>query len=82
MKQQDIAIIIVIVFVASVSSFLISNKFISPGDKTEKAEVVTKINSQFDTAGAKNINPDAINPTVRIEIGDNENAQPFTNGDR
>ena len=79
MKQQDVAILIIIVFVTGIFAFFISGKFISPSDKKEKAEVVVAITDEFNAPSADVFNSTAINPTVRIEIAPNNNAQPFSN---
>ena len=79
MKQQDIAILIIIVFIAGIASFVVANKFVAPS-KEEKAEKVSAISKDFNTGNASNINESSINPAVRIEIAPNNNEQPFTNG--
>jgi hypothetical protein len=79
MKQQDIAVIIVIIFFAGIFSFLVSNKFISPSDKKLNAEVVEEIQSDLMFPDKTVFNAEAINPTVRIQIAPSSNAQPFNN---
>ncbi len=79
MKQQDIAILIIIVFFAGIASFFVASKFVAP-HKEVKAETVTAISKDFNTNNASNINTDSINPTVRIEIAPTNNEQPFNNG--
>jgi hypothetical protein len=79
MKQQDIAVIIVIIFFAGIFSFLVSNKFISPSDKKLNAEVVEEIQSDLMVPDKTVFNAEAINPTVRIQIAPSSNAQPFNN---
>lgn len=78
MKQQDIAIIIVIVFIASILSFFASNKFIAPAEK-RTAETVSRVTSEFNLPDNKVFNDTAINPTVKIEISPSDNGQPFEN---
>lgn len=82
MKQQDIAILIIIIFFAGIFSFVVSSNFITPSDQKEKVEKVQPISSEFSTQNAENINSDAINPTVRIEINPQDNAQPFNSSGR
>jgi hypothetical protein len=79
MKQQDIAILIIIVFFASIFSFVVSNKYISPSDEKLSAETVSAIVPEFSIPDKTVFNSDAINPTVRIEIAPITNPQPFTN---
>lgn len=77
MKQQDIAILIVVVFFAGILSFVVSGKFINSDNKQRTAEVVSAITSEFPLPDSAIFNSDAINPTVRIEIAPNSNNQPF-----
>lgn len=82
MKQQDVAILIIIVFITGVFSFIVGNKFVTPSDKKEKVEVVTPISKDFNAGNVNNINENSINPTVKIEIAPNNNTQPFINGEQ
>lgn len=79
MKQQDIAIVIVIIFFAGIVSFVVSSKFITTGSKNLQAEVVTEISPSFTLPDDSVFNSAAKNPTVRIEIAPVTNPQPFTN---
>lgn len=79
MKQQDVAILIIIVFFAGIFSFVVSNKFVSPNSKKEKVEVVAPIVAEFKTPDAAIFNTESLNPAVRIEIAPNNNTQPFAN---
>lgn len=82
MKQQDIAVVIVIVFFAGIFSFFISNKFFSTNNNLQEGEVVQAISSEFTIPESKYFNSDSINPTVKIEISPNNNKEPFTNEDQ
>jgi hypothetical protein len=78
MKQKDIALILVIVFLSGVISFILSNKFISPPDHKEKAAKVEPITAEFIQPNTKYFNDQSINPTRTITIGDNnDNKQPI-----
>jgi len=81
MKQKDIVLIIVVVFISGVASYLISNAlFGSAKNKVTKVEVVQKITSDFnDKPDPKYFNSDSIDPTQLIQIGNNSNTQPFNN---
>lgn len=79
MKQQDIAIVIVIVFFAGIFSFIVSSKFITPSNEKLTAETVGPIDSNFTVPDNSMFNAEAINPTVRIEIAPGDNGQPFSN---
>jgi len=79
MKQKDIALIIIIVFVSAVASFFISNAlFASPENRQQKVEVVEAITSDFPKPSGKYFNSDSIDPTQLIQIGNSTNPDPFT----
>lgn len=78
MKQKDIALIIIIVFISGVASFFISNSILtSPKNRQQKVEVVEAISSNFPTPNTKYFNTQAINPTELIQIGTSTNPNPF-----
>ena len=78
MKQKDIALIIVIVFMSGVISFLASQwVFARPADRQQKAEVVDVITSDFPPPDTKYFNTTSINPTQLIQIGNSSNPNPF-----
>ena len=79
MKQKDIALILVIVFVSAVISLLISNMlFASPKKRQEQVEVVQPISSDFPAPDKRYFNEKAFNPTKTITIGQNNNTDPFS----
>lgn len=78
MKQKDIALIIVIVAISGIVSFLISGRlFASPSDRQQTAEVVDTLTSDFNTPDSKYFNTNAIDPSPVIQIGNNNNQNPF-----
>lgn len=77
MKQQDVAVLIVIIFVAGVGTFFAANAFIKPEPQNTTAEVVEPINSDFPLPSTGVFNTESINPTVPIQIAPNTNNQPF-----
>lgn len=78
MKQNDIILIIVMVFVGGVLSFFISSALItSPKNRKEKVETVQAISSEFKQPDSKYFNSNSFDPTQLIRIGDNSNNQPF-----
>ncbi len=81
MKQQDIATILVIVFVAGIFSFIVSSKFITPSNEKLTAETVSAITPEFPLPDNKVFNSQAINPTVRIQIAPNEDGRPFADSE-
>ena len=79
MKQKDIAIIIVTVFISGVLSFVISNKlFAVPQNQEAQVEVIEPITAEFPQPDNRYLNKDSINPTQPIQIGDGNNTRPFS----
>lgn len=80
MKQKDVALILVIIFVSGVFSFVLSNIFISsPEDRKADVEVVEAITPEFPELDKRFFNNEALNPTRNIDIGDSQNPNPFQN---
>lgn len=79
MKQNDIALIILIVFISGMASFFISNKFIGPSKQDLKAAKVDPINAEFNLPSSDYFNKDSINPTQLIRVEANKNQSPFNN---
>jgi hypothetical protein len=79
MKQQDIAILIIIVAFAGAFSYFISTNYITPSNEKLSAQVVQPITTEFPTPDKSVFNDQAVNPSVRIEIAPNQNPNPFTN---
>lgn len=78
MKQKDLALIIAIVFFAGVISLVVSRVFFTSGENRQlEAEVVEPITAEFKQPDTRVFNKNAINPTKLIQIGDNNNKQPF-----
>jgi len=78
MKQKDIILIIVVVFISAVVSYFLSGLLItSDKNRQEKVEVVEKISGTFDRPNSKYFNPNSNNPTKLIQIGDSVNDTPF-----
>ncbi len=79
MKQKDVALILVVVFVSGVVSFIVSGQlFGKPADRQQKAEVVDVITSDFALPSDKYFNSNSIDPTQLIQIGGTNNPNPFT----
>lgn len=82
MKQKDIAVIIVAVFVSGILSYFISSAlFASPEDLKTEVEVVQPITADFPKPDERYFNSESINPTQTITIGNDQNQQPFQNPD-
>jgi hypothetical protein len=78
MKQKDVALLLVIVFVSAVISFFVSDKLFAPPKSRQQAvEVVPTISDNFPTPDATYFNAQSIDPTQLIQIGNNNNQNPF-----
>lgn len=80
MKQKDITLVLVMVFISGVLSFVVSGMiFGSPSNREQKAEVVEEITAEFSPPPAKYFNANSVNPTQLITIGGESNPNPFNN---
>jgi hypothetical protein len=80
MKQKDIALILVIIFISAIFSLLISKSiFVSPKSRKQTVEVVQAISADFPKPDKRFFNDQAFDPTKLITIGQNANTQPFSN---
>lgn len=78
MKQKDLALIIVVVFISAVVSLVVSKTlFSSPKNRQQAVEVVDPITSDFPAPDSHYFNSQSIDPTKLIKIGDNSNPTPF-----
>ena len=78
MKQKDIALIAVIVFISAIMSLLVSNViFASPKNRQQQVEVVQPITSDFPTPDVRYFNAGAFDPAKPITIGGSPNTNPF-----
>lgn len=78
MKQKDIAIIIVVIFVSGVLSYFVSSALFASEDNLKtQVEVVQPITADFPKPDPRYFNAESVNPTLNITIGDGQNQQPF-----
>lgn len=78
MKQKDIALIIVIAFISGIISFFVSGRlFSNPNNRKADVEVVEPISAEFTPIDQRYFNKNSINPTQLIQIGNQNNQQPF-----
>lgn len=77
MKQKDIIVIIVVTFVAAVLAFVVSKVAIPSGARNQQKEVVQSITPDFQTPDQRFFNANSIDPTLQIQIGNNNNNDPF-----
>ena len=77
MKQNDIILIIVSVFVSGVLSLVLSNLLIGPTSRNTKVEVVEKITPEFIQPDERYFNSNSFNYTQEIQIGSGTNQVQF-----
>lgn len=80
MKQKDIVLILVTVFISAVVAIFLSKIFIAPPkNRQQKVEKITAIDSNFPDPDKNNFNTNSVDPTRSITIGTSTNPQPFNN---
>ncbi|HEY5442838.1 MAG TPA: hypothetical protein VIJ68_04830 [Candidatus Saccharimonadales bacterium] len=80
MRQKDIPIIAVIVIISAVISLFVSKAiFAPPKNRQQQVDVVQAITSDFPKPDSRFFNSNAIDPTQSITVGQNANANPFSN---
>lgn len=82
MKQKDLALIGVVVFVSVVVSVVVSQQIFSkPASRRQQAEVVQPISDSFPEPSERYFNKTSLDPTKVITISPNNNNQPFSGND-
>jgi len=80
MKQKDLPIILVIIFVSAIVSLFVSKAiFAPPKNRQQKVDVVQAITTDFPSVDSHYFNSNSIDPTQLITIGQNANTNPFSN---
>jgi hypothetical protein len=78
MKEKDVALIIVIAFVSAIISLVVSRLlFTTPQNQQQHVEVVPAITASFPNPDSRYFNSSSIDPTQLIQIGNNNNTNPF-----
>jgi hypothetical protein len=78
MKQKDLALIAIIAVVSGIISFLVSGKiFVTPANRQQQVEVVSPIDTSFQTPDSKYFNSQSIDPAQTIQLNSNNNQNPF-----
>ncbi|HVV25461.1 MAG TPA: hypothetical protein VHC21_00305 [Candidatus Saccharimonadales bacterium] len=79
MKQKDIALIIVVVFISALVSLFASKAiFAPPKNRQQQVEVVQPINAQISKPDSRYFNNQAFDPAQPITTGQNANPDPFS----
>ena len=78
MKQKDLALIIIIAAISGMLSFAVSHFiFGASQQRQQQVAVIDPITTEFVTPDPKFFNTKSINPAKLIEVGSNNNNNPF-----
>jgi hypothetical protein len=78
MNKKDLPIIIIVVFISAVLSFVVSRSlFASASSRQQEVDVAQNISPTFPTPDTTYFNPNAVDPTQLIQVGTNNNTNPF-----
>ncbi|MDX1766270.1 MAG: hypothetical protein R3313_04950 [Candidatus Saccharimonadales bacterium] len=81
-KQNDVALIILISSIALAASWFIAGSLINtPENRSQEVEKVRPISSDFTIAPESVFNENAINPTEAIKISENDKDKPFVDSE-
>ena len=81
MKKSDWALILLIVTIVGIASYFVVDTLLpTPGANPETVETAEAISSSIVTPDATVFGEDAINPTVKITVGNQGGEQPFILG--
>ena len=83
MSQKDIATLALVGFVAALFSFFVSGAVFSPKKYSTQVPTAQKVDSTFpdtknDPAYSSILNPNALDLTVPVSIGNSQNNDPFS----
>lgn len=78
MKQKDVSLILITVFIGVVLALVLSRWiFATPKDRQQAVEVVDVISSEFSLPPSKYFNSQSVNPTQEIRPVPGANPNPF-----
>lgn len=78
MKQKDIALISIIVFISAIISLFVSQAvFSAPSSRQQQVELVQPIDSNFPTQTNSAYFNNGFDPTQLIQVSPNNNSNPF-----
>ena len=85
MKQKNILSLVLVCAVAALISFFVAGKIFSPQKYSTKVPTIAKMDPTFpdvknDPAYSSWLNPKALDLTVPVSIGTNQNKDPFSGG--
>jgi hypothetical protein len=80
-KKADWALIVLIVAVVGVIAYFVVGQLVpSPNKTLEQVPTATAISPTIDEVDTMIFNAEAINPTVKVTIGNQSDRPPFTLG--
>ena len=77
MKKNDIALILICVFIGGIFSFIVTNQLFGGYDRKLQAETVEPISADFIEPDEKYFNAQSFNYTQQIQIGSGSNNVQF-----
>lgn len=78
MKQKDVALIIFIAAISGIIAYTASHfLFATPANRQKQVAVVSPISTDFATPDSQFFNSQSIDPSRLIEVGGNNNPNPF-----
>ena len=78
MKQKDLALVIIIAALSAIISYTASHfLFTTPKNRQQQVAVIDPITKDFATPNPRYFNNQSINPAKLIEVGSNNNSNPF-----
>ena len=77
MKQKDIALIVVVIFISAIVALFASKAIFSAKSKQQQAEVVQPITAEFPQPDSHYFNSNTFDPSQTITIGQSSNSNSF-----
>ena len=78
MKQKDVALLIFIAVISGMVAYTASHfLFATPANRQKQVAVVRPISTDFATPDPRFFNSQSIDPSRSIEVGGNNNPNPF-----
>jgi hypothetical protein len=78
MKKKDLSTIGAVAVASAIISFILSGMlFSTPDNRKQNVEIVEPISTKFERPDAMYFNESSINPAQNIQIGTDQNSNPF-----
>lgn len=80
MTKENLSIFLVVAFISLIFSYFITASIFTPSSsRNQEVERVNAITATFPTPNKQYFNANSVNPVQTIQIGGNQNENPFTN---